>query len=95
MQKLGKHIVANCSRQAIAGLQKQVDNLGVIYIHAIETTLANRLRLRGRETDGQIKHRLKRKSPPLPKNVTIVDIDNNGTLEERRQLFVAAIESFT
>lgn len=94
-QKLGKHIVANCSRQAIAGLQKQVDNLVVLHIHASETTLANRLRLRGRETDEQIKHRLKRKSRPLPKNVTVVDIDNNGTLEEGRRQFVAAIEAFT
>lgn len=91
-QSAGQHIIANCSRQLLATLQRTVDNLVVLSIWASPETLAKRLHQRGRETEEEIKHRLAREAGSVPSDIHIIQVDNNGTLENGKRHFLMAVE---
>lgn len=90
-QRRGVHVVANCSRAAIARLAQAVDRLVVLEVWAEPAVLAQRLAHRGRETAKEIELRLARAGQPLPANVPVIRVSNNDTLAAGVHAFLAAI----
>jgi len=90
-----RHVIANCSRQTLKDLNDTVNNLVVLRIWASPETLAERLHKRGRETAPEISRRLNRETVEVPPGIRVIDVNNNGTLEEGQRNFITAIQQVT
>ncbi len=89
----GRHVVANVSRAALKVISDAYSSCTVLEITASPAIVARRLRNRNRETEDNIKARLTRKAPPLPKGVKVVAIPNNGRLGKAVELFLSTLRS--
>jgi phosphonate metabolism protein PhnN/1,5-bisphosphokinase (PRPP-forming) len=84
----GRCVVANVSRTMVAEARRGFAPVAVVAISAAPETLAARLAGRGREDAAEIERRLQRAVPADPPDVTI---DNDGTLGEAVDRFVATL----
>ena len=94
-QQAGIHVLANCSRAAIATLATKVSNLVVLEVWARPEILAERLKHRGRETAQEIALRLAREGQAIPSSIRTIRIANNGALQDAIDAFVLAIKNTT
>lgn len=85
----GLDVVINGSREYLGQMQSKFGyRLFPVLMQLDEATLAERLRLRGRETDTQIIERLARaKAYPLALPKQAVVIDNSGSIEASLEQF--------
>jgi ribose 1,5-bisphosphokinase len=79
---MGKDVLLNGSRAAIAAARAAFPDLKVIVITARPEILAQRLAARGRETVADIQSRLERATFDLPTDITAQIIANNGSTQQ-------------
>ncbi len=87
----GRHVLANISRGAIAGLAERHSEIRVIEVTAPPEILAARLAARGREDAADIQRRITRKPAAYPKGVEVLTIQNDGSIEAGVEQFVRTI----
>lgn len=87
----GRHVVANGSRATIEELAKLVANLVVIEVTAPATTVAARLRARGRESSPEIDGRLARAVPRPLSHIRVIQIANDADVATGVGRLVAAL----
>jgi len=68
-------------------------NVTVLNVTAATNILARRIAARGRENLAEIELRLKREQPILTTRAQLINVQNDGALEEAARLFMAALES--
>ena len=98
--KEGNNVILNISRNKIKETQNKFEpkgfNVIVLEITADSEIIKNRLKLRGRETDDQIDHRIKRhleqRKKVIEESNKIISIENNGTIEEGIDKFIKAVK---
>lgn len=78
----GIDCLANFSRKALAEAAEIFPNFLVLNITASPETLAKRLANRGRETEEQIAKRLAQANKPLPEGLSILNLSNDGALDD-------------
>ncbi len=78
----GRNLLVNLSRSVLEEARDRFDPFLVISLTARPETLAQRLAVRGRESTDVIARRLARPAPPPPKGVTLIEVANDGPLEE-------------
>lgn len=78
----GKQCLVNFSRGALFLAEKSFPSVIVLNITANPTTLARRLSQRGRENEHEIIARLERKPSAIPKGLLVLNISNDGALNE-------------
>jgi ribose 1,5-bisphosphokinase len=78
----GANVLVNGSRGALATIKATFPDLTVIRISAPSDVLAERLALRRREGQDDIKTRLARASYDLPADIAVIDVQNTGTPEQ-------------
>lgn len=78
----GSQSVVNLSRGVLSDAIRVFPEVVVLNISARAETLAERLAKRGRESLEDIRQRLARAQMPLPGDIEIVNISNDGTLED-------------
>lgn len=78
----GTNFLANFSRKALSDAAAIFPIFLVLNITATSETLTKRLAARGRETDEQIAKRLAQAVKPLPIDLDVVHLSNDGPLEE-------------
>lgn len=86
----GATCLANFSRRALPKAQAVFPALTVLSITASPETLAARLADRGRESAEEIARRLDRAREPLPRGLDVIQISNDGALEDT---ITAALEA--
>jgi thymidine phosphorylase len=89
----GRHVIANGSRGALAGLIDVVPRLVVVEITAPRARLRERILARGRETAAEIDLRLDRSPDPLPDGIELLTVANDGSVEAGIEQLVAVIET--
>ena len=88
----GAHCLANLSRGALPDAAAVFPDLCVLNITAAPATLAKRLSARGRESTEEIERRLTRVPHPFPEGMHVIDISNDGPLDETVQSALAALQ---
>lgn len=89
----GRHVIANGSRAAAAGLIGRVPRLVIVEVSAPDDVLAQRIAGRGREEGAAVAARVERKTPPLPANVKIVRVNNDDSPEHGVARFIETIQA--
>ena len=89
----GRLVIANVSRSVIPDAEKLDADLTVLNVTAAPAVLAQRIATRGRENLVEIELRLKREQPIVATRARIIDVHNDGTLEDGIRLFMSALES--
>jgi len=76
--RAGRTVIANVSRTVIATVRSAYTHVVVVSITAPTNVLAERLAMRGRNSDGKIEHRLSRTIDDISAapDVTIVNVDS-------------------
>jgi thymidine phosphorylase len=87
---IGRHVIANGSRAAIADAAARVRQVVVVEITAPPVLVARRLTGRRRESDAQVAERLGRATPPYPAGVEVVLVANDTDVETGVARLVAA-----
>lgn len=77
----GTDVLANLSRGVLAEVPRVFGRCVVLHITAPPEVLAQRVSQRGREASDDVAQRLTRPAPPLPKGLTVIEIDNSGPLD--------------
>lgn len=90
--ELGKVAIVNVSRNLLETAREHYPDLQVIRIHTSLDTAFKRLQERGRESEDEIAHRLKRHELPVPDDMDMIEIENEGTIEEAMTQFLDALE---
>ena len=78
----GEQCLANISRNSLSSAASQFPAMTVLNITVEASTLANRLALRGRETNEEITSRLERVVTPIPSELDVYNISNDGPLAQ-------------
>ncbi len=91
MLSKGQDAIVNLSRGVLTKAADQFANLTVLHLTARSTTLAERLRGRGRENADQIGGRLAQADKPLPPGLDVVTIANDGPLADTVATALAAL----
>lgn len=89
----GRMVIANVSRSVIPEAEKLDADVIVLNVTAAPAVLAQRIAKRGRESIAEIKMRLKREQPIVTTRARIIDIQNDGALEDSARHFMSALES--
>ena len=92
--KSGRVVVINVSRQVIEELRRRYERVQVVLVTAEPTVLEERLRARGRESDGEIARRLARANALERPSPPVAVIDNSGVLSDAVEAFVAVLSSY-
>lgn len=87
----GKSVVINVSRTVIETARARYPRLCVIHVTAPLNILAQRIAARGRETAADVATRLQRAAIIAPSGADVVEICNDGRLEEAVEAFVALL----
>lgn len=87
----GRDAVVNLSRGILNEAATLFPNLIVLKITASPKTLAERLIARGRESREGIERRLSRPEPEMPAKLNIIDLANDGALQETVQNALSAL----
>lgn len=88
----GRDVIANVSRRVVEHARALFPGLRVIVVTASPGTLAARLYDRGRETEDEVAERIARAADPMPSGTDVVEVANNGGLEEAVDAFLAALQ---
>lgn len=88
----GRHVIANISRGALPDAEKACGNVLVLNVTARPEIRAKRMAQRGRETEAAILARLAREKPIQASHALIIDVENNGTIEEAASHFIATLQ---
>ena len=88
----GTDCLANFSRSALVEAAKTFPRLIVLNITAQPETLAQRLAARGRETEEEIAERLAQASKPLPSDLDMIHLSNDGPLSQTIARAVALLQ---
>lgn len=86
----GQDMLVNLSRGVLQQAQQQFPGLIVLHLTASPAVLAERLAWRGRETADQIAARLGRNVDPLPADLNVVSLSNDGDLAQTVALALRA-----
>ncbi len=81
--------VANGSRGALPAIRACFGHVAVVLVDAASDVLARRLAARGRETEADVKARLRRSIPAFGPMVPDLVLDNSGDLASAGELLVA------
>ena len=76
----GRDVLVNVSRAKLADARMAFPDMVVLNVTASAPILAARLRGRGREGTAGIAARLARAAPPLPPDLAVIVVSNDGTL---------------
>lgn len=87
----GQDALVNLSRGMLREAAGRFPGLIVLSLTASRDTLAARLAARGRETPEEIARRLDRAGAPLPPELTVVSMANDGPLAETVAQILAAL----
>ena len=79
--EMGRDVVFNGSRHALAAAKAVFPALTVLRVSAPSKVLAERLAARGRETVDEIAARLRRASYDLPADIAVIDVVNDASPE--------------
>lgn len=88
----GRDVIFNGSRAALERAVAVLPDLRVIRVSAPSSVLMERLLARGRESREEIEARVLRASYDIPAGLSVVDIRNDGPLEEGVARFLAALQ---
>lgn len=89
----GHDVIFNGSRAALERAVERMPDLRVIRVCAPSAVLMERLLARGRETREDIAERIQRASYDIPPGLPVMDVRNDGTLEEGVARFLAALNA--
>ncbi len=89
----GRLVIANVSRSVIPEAENLIANVTVLNVTAATDVLARRIAARGRESLAEIELRLKREQPILATRAQLINVQNDGALEDAARLFMAALAS--
>ena len=89
----GKECLANLSRGALKNAAEIFPSLSVLHITASPDTLAERLANRGRESRADITRRLSRSNYPLPEGLNVLQVLNDGELQDAIDHSLQLLES--
>ncbi|MFV0295626.1 MAG: phosphonate metabolism protein/1,5-bisphosphokinase (PRPP-forming) PhnN [Hyphomicrobiaceae bacterium] len=89
----GQVLVANVSRAVIADAERKTGQVVVLHVTAPLPVLARRIAARGRETEADIAKRLARQMPLSIQSAEVLEIVNDGALEEAAARFNAALRA--
>ncbi|MEM7318842.1 MAG: phosphonate metabolism protein/1,5-bisphosphokinase (PRPP-forming) PhnN [Pseudomonadota bacterium] len=78
----GEVLMVNLSRSVLTVAAYAFRNFTVLNLTARPEVLEQRLTSRGRESPDDIRDRLNRRAGSLPAHISVVTIENNGTLED-------------
>lgn len=78
----GEALLVNLSRAVLPQAQGVFPDLVTLNITAKPEVLAKRLAGRGRESEAEIAKRLARASKPLPNGAKVINLSNDGPIEE-------------
>jgi ribose 1,5-bisphosphokinase len=87
----GTDCIVNLSRGALADAAQIFSDLVVLHVTASVDVLERRLIRRGRESPMEIEKRLCQASPVLPAALTVIDIRNDGPLQDSVGLALHAL----
>ncbi|MDB5552392.1 MAG: phosphonate metabolism protein/1,5-bisphosphokinase (PRPP-forming) PhnN [Rhizobium sp.] len=87
----GRTLIANGSRGALNAFTEAFPSLAVIEVTARPEVIAERLKLRGRETPDEIERRLARVTQDWQPDCKLVIVDNSGALGDAQRAFIDAI----
>lgn len=88
----GTDCLVNFSRRALAEAAATFPRVVVLNITARPETLAQRLAKRGRETDAEIAKRLAQAEKPLPPDLDVIHVSNDGPLSQTVARAVALLQ---
>lgn len=89
----GAVVVANVSRGSIAEAEQLIERVTVLHVMAPVAVLARRIAARGREAEADIARRLARQAPLTAARAPVVEIVNDGDLDEAARRFAQALRS--
>jgi phosphonate metabolism protein PhnN/1,5-bisphosphokinase (PRPP-forming) len=87
----GATVVVNISRTVIDAARRRFPRLRIVHIAAPLPVLAQRIAARGREDPADVAKRLARAGDGAPSGPDVVEICNDGRLEDAVAAFLAAI----
>ena len=88
----GKTLILNGSRKALAKFKPVYPSLTVIEITARPDVIAERLQLRGRESEEEIERRLARAAGEWQPDCPFISVDNSKALTVAQGYFIEAVE---
>lgn len=88
----GRNVVANISRSSITDAESVIPRIIVLNITARPETRVARMAMRGREDADAILARIAREAPLHAKRAHIINIANDGTLEDAAVRFIATLQ---
>lgn len=88
----GTDCIANFSRTALSEASAIFPRLTVLNITAKPETLARRLAERGRESRDAIEKRLQRVTQPLPSDLDVIHLSNDGLLTDTISSAIALLQ---
>lgn len=88
----GRDVLFNGSRAALEPAAQLFPDLTVIRITAPSSVLMDRLLARGRESRADIAARLQRPAFDLPASLNVIDVLNDGPIEQGAARFLAALQ---
>ncbi|MEM7124493.1 MAG: phosphonate metabolism protein/1,5-bisphosphokinase (PRPP-forming) PhnN [Pseudomonadota bacterium] len=89
----GHHVVVNVSRGVIDDARQRFPRVGVVSISAPRDALKSRLEERGRETREDVESRLDRAAAVTVAGDDVIDVVNDGSVEQGIARFIAALET--
>ena len=89
----GRHVVVNVSRAVIDDARRRFSPILVVSVTAPAGLLADRLRLRGRESSERIGRRLQRASVYDVTGPNVVALDNSGPIEQAGEALLGVLRS--
>ncbi len=87
----GRVVIANISRGVIPAAEPLAERVVVLNITAPDAVLAQRLAVRGRESEADIAARLARAAPLVTQDAELVTIQNDRTVAEGAAEFIALL----
>jgi len=87
----GSTVVVNVSRTVIDAARARYPRLRVLYVTAPLAVLAQRIAARGRESAEDVAERIARAGISAPSGPDVVEVRNDGALEDAVAAFVAAV----
>ena len=88
----GRSVIVNVSRGVLNTARQQFGSVRVLSVRASKQTLAARLANRGRESSVDIENRLRRAASYSVSGSDVIEIFNDGALEEAVERFTAALQ---
>ena len=88
----GRSVIVNVSRGVLNTARQQFGSVRVLSVRASEQTLAARLTNRGRESSVDIENRIRRAASYSVSGADVIEIFNDGALEEAVEQFTAALQ---